>query len=123
VAALLGESARHDWSLEQITAELGARGAKVDFSSVYRAVQGLVDDGLLRRLELGASGSRFEAAGEHHEHIQCERCGAIATVPGCTVSESVPEVEQVTGYQITGHEVLFRGVCPACADRRAGQSR
>ena len=115
VLALLSESAGHGWSLEQITTELAARGTTADFSSVYRAVRGLVDDGLLRQVELGFPGARFEAAGEHHEHVQCERCGAIAAVPGCAVSEPLTDIERTTGYKISGHEVLFRGICPACA--------
>lgn len=121
-AALLRESARHDWSIEEISVELAARGVKADFSSVYRAVEALVRDGSLRRVELGTAGSRFEAATEHHEHIRCERCGAIAGVSGCAVSEAIPEVERLTGFAVTGHDLLFHGICATCADdrRRAG---
>ena len=99
VAALFRESAHHDWSIEEISAELAARGSKADFSSVYRAVEALVRDGSVRRVELGTAGSRFEVASEHHEHIRCERCGAIERVPGCAVSEAIPEVERLTGFR------------------------
>ena len=117
MAALLRESDRHDWSLEEITAAIAARGIQADFSTVYRAVQRLVDEGVVRRLELASSGARFEAATDHHEHIQCERCGAVAAVTGSVLSGAVPEVEQLTGYHVTGRQVLFRGVCPRCAER------
>ena len=115
VVALLDESDRHDWSLEDITAALAARGVEADFSTVYRAVQRAVEEGSVRRLELGGSGARFEAASDDHDHIQCERCGAIDAVSASVVSQAIPEVERLTGYQVSGRQLLFRGICPRCA--------
>jgi Fe2+ or Zn2+ uptake regulation protein len=115
VAELIDGSSRHDWSIEEIGAELAARGLNADFSSLYRAVEALVADGELRRVELGTTGSRFERAADHHEHVRCERCGAVAGVSGCVVEQAVPAVEQLTGFAVTGHEILFRGLCPDCA--------
>jgi Fe2+ or Zn2+ uptake regulation protein len=119
VADLVEGSPRHDWSIEEIGAELAARGTTANFSTLYRAVEALVDDGSLRRVELGTSGSRFERASDHHEHVRCERCGAVAAVSGCVVERSVPAVERSTGFSVTGHEILFRGVCPDCASAGA----
>jgi Fe2+ or Zn2+ uptake regulation protein len=116
VAALVEGSSRHDWSIEEIGEELAAKGTGADFSSLYRAVEALVSDGTLQRVELGTSGSRFErASGHHHEHVRCEECGAVAAVSGCVVEDSVPAVERSTGFSVTGHEILFRGLCPDCA--------
>lgn len=116
VAALVEGSSRHDWSIEEIGDELAAKGTTADFSSLYRAVEALVSDGALRRVELGTSGSRFERASDHHhEHVRCDECGAVAAVTGCVVERSVPAVERSTGFSVTGHEILFRGVCPECA--------
>jgi Fe2+ or Zn2+ uptake regulation protein len=120
VAELIDGSSRHDWSIEEIGVELEARGLTADFSSLYRAVEALVGDGELRRVELGTSGSRFERAADHHEHVRCERCGAVAGVSGCVVEQAVPAVERLTGFAVTGHEILFRGLCPDCAASGSG---
>jgi Fe2+ or Zn2+ uptake regulation protein len=120
VAELIDRSGRHDWSIEEIGAELSAHGLTADFSSLYRAVEALVGEGSLRRVELGTVGSRFERAADHHEHVRCERCGAVAGVSGCVVEKAVPAVERLTGFAVTGHEILFRGLCPACAEPGAG---
>ncbi len=120
VAELVEGSARHDWSIEEIGEELSARGAGADFSSLFRAVEALVADGLLRKVELGTSGSRFERASEHHEHVRCDGCGEVAAVSGCVVKDVVPAVERSTGFAVTGHEILFRGLCPACASGPGG---
>jgi Fe2+ or Zn2+ uptake regulation protein len=114
VAELIDGSSRHDWSIEEIGVELEARGLTADFSSLYRAVEALVGDGELHRVELGTSGSRFERAADHHEHVRCERCGAVSEVPGCLVQGSTRLVEASTGFQITAHQLLFSGLCPAC---------
>jgi Fe2+ or Zn2+ uptake regulation protein len=120
VAELIDGSSRHDWSIEEIGAELSTHGLTADFSSLYRAVEALVADGSLRRVELGTSGSRFERAADHHEHVRCERCGAVAGVSGCVVERAVPAVERLTGFAVISHEILFRGLCPTCAGSGGG---
>ena len=109
---------RHEWTIEELRAELSKRAVGADFSSVFRALRQLERDGAVSRTELGDGKARYEAAGEHHEHVRCERCGAVEAVPGCLVEEAV--VERRTGFEITGHRVLFAGICPRCRRRAAG---
>jgi Fe2+ or Zn2+ uptake regulation protein len=108
---------RHDWSIDELQAALAGRGNAVDFSTVFRAVERLVDDGDLRRVELGTSEARFERAGAHHEHVRCGDCGAVAAVESCAVVDAIADVERATGFALTGHDLVFHGVCPDC--RRA----
>jgi Fur family transcriptional regulator, peroxide stress response regulator len=112
LADLLAGGDRHDWSIEELREALSERGTPADFSSVFRALQQLETDGEALRIDLGDGKARFEAVSEHHEHVRCERCGAVEAVPGCLVEESV--VERRTGFAITGHRVLFAGICPRC---------
>lgn len=118
VSALVAAGDRHDWSIEDIAAALERRGTPADFSSVFRAVTRLQADGVLRRVELGDGRARFEAAGTHHEHVRCESCGTVGEVPGCLVD--VGRAGRLTGYHVTGHQLLFSGLCPDC---RPGASR
>ncbi len=90
-----------------------------DFSSVFRALRRLEDEGAVVRIDLGDGKARFERTAEHHEHVRCERCGAVAAVPGCLVESSAPAVERRTGFEITGHRLLFAGICPECRERGA----
>jgi Fe2+ or Zn2+ uptake regulation protein len=114
LSALLSGSDRHDWSIEDLIAALAGRGIEADFSTVFRALPRLEAEGVVRRVELGDGKARFEGARGHHEHVRCERCGAVGEVPGCVVDEAVPRVQQLTGFRVTGHQLLFSGVCPAC---------
>lgn len=115
VAALIEAGGRHDWSIEDLTAALGERGVPANFSTVFRAVERLEADGAARRVDLGDGKARYEAAGEHHEHVRCERCGTVGEVPGCVVGDAVPAVQRATGFRVTGHQLLFSGVCPQCS--------
>lgn len=112
VSALLLETRRHDWSIDEIRGQLGTRGLSADFSSVFRALQRLEADGAVRRVQLGDGKARFEPADDHHEHVVCDRCGAVGEVPGCAVRTEAPGG---TDFIITGHQLLFSGVCPGCA--------
>ena len=116
VAELIATSGRHDWSIEDLIEALGARKVDADFSTVFRALARLEADGLAQRVELGDGKARYEAAGgAHHEHVRCERCGAVGEVPGCIVGDAVPRVQKLTGFRVTGHQVLFSGLCPRCS--------
>lgn len=115
VADLVGTSGRHDWSIEDLIAALAERGLEANFSTVFRALAKLEEDGAVQRVELGDGKARYEASGEHHEHVRCDRCGAVGEVPGCIVDEALPRVQELTGFRVTGHQILFSGLCPRCS--------
>jgi Fe2+ or Zn2+ uptake regulation protein len=114
---VLAAEARHDWTIEELREALADRGVSADFSSVFRALRHLEDEGRVLRIDLGDGKARFERTGEHHEHVRCERCGTVAAVPGCLVGSSAAAVERRTGFEITGHRLLFAGICPGCRER------
>jgi len=115
VQELLASSHRHDWTSASVLEGLRERKINGDRSSVFRALTRLEAEGLVERVDLGDGITRYEAAGTHHEHVRCERCGAVAAVPGCAVAPVRAAVEDRTGFRLTGHQVVFVGVCPACA--------
>jgi Fur family transcriptional regulator, ferric uptake regulator len=115
LAAVFAAHERHDWSMEDLQAAVRERGLDADFSSVFRAVSRLEADAQIRRVQLGDGKARYEAAGAHHEHVRCDSCGAVGAVPGCVVDAALPRVEALTGFRVTGHQLLFSGTCPDCA--------
>ena len=114
VHQLLASSHRHDWTSAAVLEGLQERKIAGDRSSVFRALSRLEDEGLVERVDLGDGIARYEAAGAHHEHVRCERCGHVAAVPGCAVAPVRAAVEDGTGFKLTGHQVVFIGLCPSC---------
>jgi Fe2+ or Zn2+ uptake regulation protein len=114
VRRLLEGSDRHDWSIEDLHVAVLATGLSADYSSVFRAVTWLEDQGVILQVALGDSRVRYELAGRHHDHVKCDGCGAVSSVPDCLLQRAESRVEQGTGFAVTGHHLVFSGLCPAC---------
>ncbi|MDP9234334.1 MAG: transcriptional repressor [Actinomycetota bacterium] len=117
VLSLLSDLANHGRSLEELTALVRKRGLDADFSSVFRAAQRLERDGMARKVDLGDGKTRYEAPGDHHDHLVCDNCGRIEAVASCPVKTDTRLLEKRTGYRIRRHHLVFSGLCPQCADR------
>jgi Fur family ferric uptake transcriptional regulator len=112
--------ARHDCCLsaQEIAARLRAEGGPVGTASVYRALDLLHRKGLVQRVEVGDGGARYEAVvpgGEHHHHVVCDRCGAIAQFEDRALERVIDRLGGRLGHRVSGHDVVIRGVCPRCA--------
>jgi len=84
--------------------------------AVHDSLRALVDAALVRRLQLGPV-ARYEArVGDNHHHVVCRACGRIADVD-CT-AEHVPCMSPSDdhGFLLEATEVVYRGLCPDCAD-------
>jgi Fur family ferric uptake transcriptional regulator len=116
VRRILESSDRHGWSVDSIADALNAAGVEASFSAVWRALRHLERAGVATRVELGDGKTRYESTGAHHDHVQCEHCGAVSAVEGCVIEDAVRTVEASTGFSLSGHQLVFRGVCPMCIE-------
>lgn len=95
-----------------------SRGAIPDLAlaTTHMIVNDLTASGLLRRVEVPLSPSRYEPElGDNHHHAQCVRCGRLEDV-ACAVGHTPCLTPSDThGMQILVAEVLYRGICAACA--------
>lgn len=114
VRRVLESDERHDWSIEDLHARLLASGLSADYSSVFRAVNWLEEEGVIEQVALGDSHVRYELAGRHHDHVRCEGCGTVSSLPECLLARADARVERRTGFVVTGHRLLFSGLCPDC---------
>jgi Fe2+ or Zn2+ uptake regulation protein len=54
----------------------------------------------------------------HHHHLQCERCGRTVEVDACGLDESLIELENLSGFRITRHQLMLFGLCPTCRSEK-----
>ena len=104
-------------SVQEIHERVRAEGARVGIASVYRAVEGLVDAGLVQRIDLGDGVARFERAdprGEHHHHLVCDDCGKVEAFEDARLEADLERVAGARGYAIAAHDVVVRGACKDC---------
>jgi Fur family ferric uptake transcriptional regulator len=104
-------------SAQEIHDGLRAEDARVGIASVYRALEGLDQLGLIQRIDLGDGVTRFEPArsgGEHHHHLVCEDCGKIEPFEDAALEAALERVAGGRGFAVGGHDVLLRGACGDC---------
>jgi len=104
----------HAWSIDELVAAVGREGHRSNASSVLRAVVALERRGAVQRVDLGDGLQRYEASGEHHEHITCERCGAVQMIAGCPLADAAARVQRLTGFEVIDHRLVLSGLCPEC---------
>jgi Fur family ferric uptake transcriptional regulator len=87
---------------------------QISLGTVYRNLELLSEQGLVRKLELGNSQRRFDAVTENHYHLRCVQCGRIEDAPIEPVMTLENAVRGASNYEIIGHRLEFMGLCPAC---------
>ena len=99
-----------------VRAELGS----VSHQAVYDVLRVLTDTGLVRRIQPPGSLARYESrVGDNHHHVVCRACGTIADVD-CAVGDTpCLTASDDHGFVIDEAEVVYWGLCPACAAARA----
>jgi Fe2+ or Zn2+ uptake regulation protein len=89
---------------------------EVSQQAVYDVLRALTDTGLVRRIHPPGSVARYESrVGDNHHHVVCRSCGAIADVDCAVGSAPCLEASEDHGFTIDEAEVIYAGLCPACA--------
>ena len=114
---LMDEGDQHCWTVEDLQAALAGQGFEADPSSIFRAVNRLEDEGLVHRVVLGDRRARYELAGEHHEHLLCDCCGAVGPLPCALVDALVQDVWDSCGFTVSDHRLVLTGTCGPCRSR------
>lgn len=102
-------------SLQRIAAH--TQGANL--ATVYRAVEALLETGILRACEVGHGHLDYELAHlPHHHHVVCTTCGKIEEIAECASEKTLHREALRAAKQfacIEAHQVTFYGVCKTCA--------
>ncbi len=96
------------------TGEHGARPAPI---TIYRALEFLIENGLVHRIE---SRNAFIACIHHHASgdfvafLICERCGSVGEVSAKAVGESLKNASRAAGFTPKAPVVEIGGICAHC---------
>jgi len=86
----------------------------ITLATVYRNLTVLAELGLVKEVEGGGSGTRYDAWVDPHLHIACVVCGRVDDVPVDEQCRLEQPVAAATGYEVLGHTTSFHGICPKC---------
>jgi Fe2+ or Zn2+ uptake regulation protein len=80
----------------------------VDYSTVYRNITQLLDDGDVRKIIIDKATVMYEVSGHHnHDHFVCTDCGDIQEV-------TIPLTELSIFKHYHVNDLLVRGLCKDC---------
>ncbi|ABQ27174.1 ferric uptake regulator, Fur family [Geotalea uraniireducens Rf4] len=108
-------SAQH-MSLEELYLKLRAKHPGIGYATVYRTLKLFAESGIAREIQFGDGQTRYEqvSEGEHHDHLVCTRCGAIAEFENETIEKLQDEVAAAYGFLIETHKLELYGLCAKC---------
>ncbi|ODU03550.1 MAG: transcriptional repressor [Pseudonocardia sp. SCN 72-86] len=100
-----------------VRTELG----EVSHQAVYDVLRALTAAGLVRCIQPPGSLARYESrVGDNHHHVVCRSCGVIADVDCAVGAAPCLTASDSHGFAIDEAEVVYWGLCPACATAAAG---
>lgn len=104
-----------DFSTDDLWRELQECDPQIGRATVFRAVDVLVEQGILDRVTFVDGSHRYRVCGvEHHHHITCTRCHRVAEVATCLPPEALAAIERATDFALQGHSVELYGLCLQC---------
>jgi len=101
---------------EAIHAAARADLPEISMATVYNTLNDLVDMGEVLEISAGNGPKRYDPnTTVAHQHLLCTRCGTLRdVVPEGADGLALP-LDQQHGFQVAGVEIMFRGLCRACA--------
>jgi Fur family ferric uptake transcriptional regulator len=115
IAEVMLASERH-LSAEEVAQEVSARGRSVGTATVYRAIDTLIESGLLVERDFGEGFRRFEPARDipHHEHLVCTQCGKVEEFRDERLERMTTLVAETHGFARQRHRLVIHGICRDC---------
>ncbi len=101
-------------SAETLYRELLADYPTMSLATVYKSLNIFCTVGIAQELNVGEDSFRYDANVKAHPHIRCKHCGRVDDVKTLPTERFSQQVMDETGYQLTGQQYYFYGVCPKC---------
>lgn len=87
----------------------------VSKATVYRVLSDLADKGEVFRVKVLDGPDRFDKTLYKHYHVKCSVCGKVVDTGYACNKDLEKNAEKDCEFKITGHEIIFEGICPDCA--------
>jgi Fe2+ or Zn2+ uptake regulation protein len=114
VAELIAARNGH-FTAADLMADVRERRLGIGRATVFRALDLLLELGVVERLDLPNGDHAYVGCEpSHHHHVVCSRCGRATDIADAGLAAVVDDIEARTGYRIDRHRLELFGRCPAC---------
>lgn len=102
-------------SAKEIYQLLLKNGDTVGLTTIYRALQSLVDDKLIDQLRREDGEAIYRLCGEsHHHHLVCKKCGDTVEIEGGAIEKWAKNMASEFGFREVDHLAEIFGICSKC---------
>ena len=102
-------------TVEEIYEEVAKVHPSVSKGTVYRNLKELAENGDLYDVEVPGGASHFDHNCHKHYHARCIKCGKVSDVDFPYMDDLIDKIVDKHGFEFTGYDLVFKGLCPQCA--------
>lgn len=119
LAFLIKNKDRHT-SVQEIIGFLASEGTPMGTATIYRQLDKLVEEGLVRRYILdGKSGACYQYIGDadgchEHYHLKCVCCGKLIHIDCDRLSDINRHIFEHHDFTVDSSQTVFYGKCAQC---------
>lgn len=86
----------------------------INLSTIYRTLELFEEKNIIERLTLGDGVFSYKLKKKTHRHyLECDVCHKEVEIP-CPMSQIEEIVQNETGFTLTEHDLVMRGICKDC---------
>ena len=89
-------------------------GLSPNRTTIYRQIEKLTNDGVIKRVRIDDKSSSYEKAALHHHHVICKKCEKIEDVELKDDTILEKGIIDRGGFEILNHSLEFYGICRGC---------
>jgi Fe2+ or Zn2+ uptake regulation protein len=103
-------------TVEQVFDVVAVEMPAISLKTVYQTVHELEGMGEITLLDLGLGSFRIDrnVTGVPHHHLVCRACGEVRDL-AVAFDDLALDAADSQGFVVGRPEIVFRGLCPACA--------
>ena len=102
---------------DEIYEAIASEHPSVSRGTVYRTLNQLAEEGEIRKILVPGGADRYDHRCHDHYHARCLGCGRLFDIEMDYIADLEKAVKDAHGFAISGHDILFNGLCPACRHR------
>jgi len=106
--------ARKPQAVGELLTALYKSGLQPNKTTVYRQLEKMESEGLVRRVNISDTNATYEAVSDaHHHHLVCERCGEVRDIVMKDESHLLRTIA-AEGFAPKVHKLEIFGLCKEC---------
>jgi len=102
-------------SAQEVYQLLRRNSQSIGLTTVYRALQSLLDDKIVDTLRRDDGEAIYRMCGEnHHHHLVCKSCGTTIEIQANAIEKWAQQMASDHGFREVGHTAEIFGLCKKC---------